>query len=68
PRFSYRGMMLDVARTFIPIDRVKLYIDWLSHHKINKFLFILFHINMPPICSNKYNGKKPLLYYHIFTK
>lgn len=37
PRFSYRGMMLDVARTFIPIDRVKLYIDWLSHHKINKF-------------------------------
>ena len=37
PRFSYRGMMLDVARTFVPIDRVKLYIDWLSHHKINKF-------------------------------
>ena len=37
PRFEYRGMMLDVARTFFPKDQVIAYIEWLSHHKINKF-------------------------------
>ena len=37
PRFSYRGMMLDVVRTFVPVEQVKMHIDWLSHHKINKF-------------------------------
>lgn len=37
PRFSYRGMMLDVARTFVPAEGVKAYIDKLAHHKINKF-------------------------------
>ncbi len=37
PRFGYRGMMLDVARTFVPPEGVKAYIDKLAHHKINKF-------------------------------
>lgn len=37
PRFSYRGMMLDVARTFVPIEDVMRFIDNLSHHKINRF-------------------------------
>lgn len=41
PRFSYRGQHLDVARTFISIDRVKRYIDAISHHKINKLHFHL---------------------------
>lgn len=36
PRFAYRGQMLDVARTWIGPDRIKRYIDLLSHHKINK--------------------------------
>lgn len=36
PRFSYRGMMLDVARTWIGKDRVKRYIDLFSYHNINK--------------------------------
>jgi hexosaminidase len=35
PRFGYRGMMLDVSRTFFDAETVKKYIDWLSHHKIN---------------------------------
>ena len=35
PRFGYRGMMLDVSRTFFNAETVKKYIDWLSHHKIN---------------------------------
>lgn len=36
PRFAYRGMMLDVARTWIGKDAVKRYIDLLSYHNINK--------------------------------
>ncbi len=36
PRFSYRGLMLDVARTFIPAEHVKRYIDLMAHHKFNK--------------------------------
>ena len=37
PRFSYRGMMLDVSRTFFDAKTVKQYINWLAYHKINKF-------------------------------
>jgi len=37
PRFSYRGMMLDVSRQFFDVATVKKYIDWLSMHKMNKF-------------------------------
>lgn len=35
PRFGYRGMMLDVSRTFFDAQTVKKYIEWLAHHKIN---------------------------------
>lgn len=37
PRFTYRGMHLDVSRTFFPLDVIYKYIDWLSYHKINTF-------------------------------
>lgn len=37
PRFSYRGMHLDVGRHFFPISFIKKYIDWLSYHKLNTF-------------------------------
>lgn len=36
PRFAYRGMMLDVARHFFPVEDVKTYIDMLALHKINR--------------------------------
>ena len=36
PRFAYRGMMLDVARTWIGVPEVKRYIDLSSYHNINK--------------------------------
>ena len=41
PRFAYRGLLLDVARTWISADRVKRYIDLLAYHKINKLHFHL---------------------------
>lgn len=37
PRFAFRGMMLDVARTWIDTEEVKRYIDLLAYHNINKF-------------------------------
>jgi hexosaminidase len=37
PRFSYRGMMLDVGRHFFSIDELKTYIDMLALHNINRF-------------------------------
>src|SRR3954466_3264982 len=37
PRFSYRGLHLDVGRHFMPIDFVKKYIDYIALHKMNYF-------------------------------
>jgi hexosaminidase len=37
PRFSYRGMHLDVCRHFFTVDEVKRYLDILALHKFNTF-------------------------------
>ncbi len=37
PRFSYRGMHLDVCRHFFPPSDIKKYIDLLALHKMNTF-------------------------------
>ena len=37
PRFSYRGMHLDVSRHFMPVSFVKKYIDLMSQYKFNQF-------------------------------
>ena len=37
PRFPYRGMHLDVARHFFPVEFVKKYIDLMAQYKFNKF-------------------------------
>ena len=36
PRFSHRGLMIDPARHFIPIDNIKSFIDIMSFYKFNK--------------------------------
>ncbi len=36
PRFAHRGMMLDVARSFYPVEEVKEYIDSAAQFKINR--------------------------------
>ncbi len=36
PRFAYRGMMLDVARTWIDAPALKRYIDLFACHRLNK--------------------------------
>ncbi|MEL6591949.1 MAG: beta-N-acetylhexosaminidase, partial [Bacteroidota bacterium] len=37
PRFAYRGMHLDVARHFYPVEAVKRYLDWMAYYKYNYF-------------------------------
>ncbi len=37
PRFAWRGMLLDCARTFFPPPFIRRYIDWLAFHKLNVF-------------------------------
>lgn len=37
PRFSYRGMHLDVGRHMFPVEFIKKYIDLMSIYKINNF-------------------------------
>lgn len=37
PRFTYRGMHLDVVRHFYPKEVVKQYLDWMLMYKMNTF-------------------------------
>lgn len=37
PRFSYRGMHLDVSRHYFPIDSIKVYLDVMALHNLNRF-------------------------------
>ncbi len=37
PRFAYRGAHFDVARHFFSVDSVKVFIDMLALHNINRF-------------------------------
>ncbi|OIN59218.1 beta-N-acetylhexosaminidase [Arsenicibacter rosenii] len=37
PRYSYRGLHLDVGRHFFPVSFVKKYIDMIALHKMNTF-------------------------------
>ncbi|MFG3150479.1 beta-N-acetylhexosaminidase [Streptomyces sp. NPDC048219] len=41
PRFRWRGMMLDVARHFMPKDGVLRYLDLMAAHKLNVLHFHL---------------------------
>jgi hexosaminidase len=37
PRFTYRGMHLDVGRHFFPVEFIKRYIDLMASYKMNTF-------------------------------
>ncbi len=37
PRFQWRGLHLDVARHFMPVEFIKEYIDNMAMHKLNTF-------------------------------
>ena len=37
PRFPYRGLMMDVSRTFFSLDYIYRFLDWMAYHKLNVF-------------------------------
>jgi hexosaminidase len=37
PRFGYRGMLLDVARHFLPVEYIKRFLDLMAQYKMNMF-------------------------------
>jgi len=37
PRYSYRGLHLDVGRHFFPVEFIKRYLDLMALHKLNTF-------------------------------
>jgi hexosaminidase len=37
PRFGYRGLLLDVARHFYPIEFIKKLLDLMAQYKLNRF-------------------------------
>lgn len=37
PNYPYRGLMLDVSRTFFDLETVKKLLVWMAYHKLNKF-------------------------------
>ena len=41
PRFSYRGLMVDVARNFLPKEEIVKLLEAMSMYKMNKFHFHL---------------------------
>ena len=41
PKYHYRGLLLDVARTFQPVHEVKRVIDYMAYFKLNKLHFHL---------------------------
>lgn len=41
PQYGYRGLLLDVARTFQPVNEVKRVIDYMAYCKLNKLHFHL---------------------------
>ena len=41
PQYHYRGLLLDVARTFQPVHEVKRVIDYMAYCKLNKLHFHL---------------------------
>jgi hexosaminidase len=41
PRFAYRGLLLDVARHYMPLEFLKRFIDLAALHKLNRVQFHL---------------------------
>ncbi|MFB7251507.1 family 20 glycosylhydrolase [Microbacterium sp. NPDC056234] len=67
PRFAYRGVMLDVARTFFDVATVKAFIDRASSLKFNHLHLHLtddqgwrLHIDSRPLLTEKASGTSVL--------
>ena len=65
PRFSYRGMHLDVSRHFFPKEFIKKYIDMLAIYKLNVFHWHLTDDNGWRIEIKKYPDLTNIAAWHV---
>jgi len=55
PRFAYRGLMLDVARNFIPLNALQRTIDTMAAYKLNR---LHLHLTDDQVCYNNSNNSR----------
>ena len=60
PRFGWRGMMLDVARHFLPLHDVKRFIDLAALYKLNR---LQLHLSAEQGCRGDIPGRPNLTEY-----
>jgi len=65
PRYSWRGMHLDVSRHFFPVEFVKRYIDLIAMHKMNLFHWHLTDDNGWRIEIKKYPLLTEISAWHV---
>ncbi len=65
PRFSYRGMHLDVSRHFFPKEFIKDFIDLISMYKMNRFHWHLTDDNGWRIEIKKYPKLQEVAAWHV---
>lgn len=53
PKYPYRGILIDSARNFVPIDILKRIIDGMSYNKLNMLHLHLTDSNAFTFYSNK---------------
>ncbi|KAI9197382.1 glycoside hydrolase superfamily [Polychytrium aggregatum] len=58
PRFPYRGILLDTARNYFPVEDIKRILDGLAYSKINVMKWLLYEAQSFTIVWDKY----PVLY------
>ncbi|KAI9206607.1 glycoside hydrolase superfamily [Polychytrium aggregatum] len=54
PRFSYRGLMLDTARNFFPVEDIKRILDGLVYSKVNVLHWHIYDSQSFPIKWDRY--------------
>ena len=72
PRFSYRGLMVDVARNFHPKQEILKLLDVMAMYKMNKFHFHLsdnegWRLEIPELDELTSVSKSGFLYQNCFT-